>query len=217
MTTSLVGVSGAAILSVYIAGYFNTQSATTQLAANSAGGIDSSSQPPATTTAPTADPGSRVQNGPLPSRGGDDQGESGGGERSRNATPQVTPPAATPAPGQSTSGASQAPATTAPVAPSPTPTKVPAASGFRDGTFVGVGNSRHGGIQVSIVVKGGKITSASVTGCGTRYPCSKVNPLVGEVVSRQGPPVDYVSGATDSSMAYIQAVRTALSQASAPA
>lgn len=65
------------------------------------------------------------------------------------------------------------------------------------------------------MISGGKITSASVTGCGTRYPCSKVNLLVNEVLSTQAIPTHYVSGATDSSMAYRGAVQQALSQAHA--
>ncbi len=91
------------------------------------------------------------------------------------------------------------------------------AAGYRDGTYTGVGNSRHGGIQATVVVNGGKITSAAVTGCGTRYPCSKVTPLVNQVLATQAAPVHYVSGATDSSQAYYQAVASALAQARAQA
>jgi uncharacterized protein with FMN-binding domain len=84
---------------------------------------------------------------------------------------------------------------------------------YQDGTYVGVGNSRHGSIQATVVVSGGKIVSAAITGCGTRYPCSKVSMLPGDVVARQGPPVNYVSGATDSSQAYTSAVANALARA----
>jgi uncharacterized protein with FMN-binding domain len=105
--------------------------------------------------------------------------------------------------------------------PTPAPTRVgqtpgpsPITAGYRDGTYKATGTSRHGDVQATIVISGGKITSAKVTGCNTRYPCSDVNPLVSEVVSRQGAPVHYVSGATDSSRAYIQAVKLALQQAS---
>ena len=85
---------------------------------------------------------------------------------------------------------------------------------YRDGTYVAIGTSRHGPIEARVVVKDGRITSASVSRCGTRYPCSDVNPLIKQVLSRQSAPVDYVSGATDSSKAYNEAVKNALDQAS---
>ena len=186
VTAGLVGLSGAAIASVYALGYLNTNAADGQL--TSAASSDVSLPPGPASGPPSA--GSRVQQGPFDSRG-DENGQ----------RPGQSAPAATPTPSRPSGNAAPQQQT----------------AGLRDGTFVGVGNSRHGGMQVSVIVKGGKLVSANVTGCGTRYPCSKVNPLVTEVVSRQGAPVDYVSGATDSSMAYIQAVRSALSQASSQA
>jgi len=89
------------------------------------------------------------------------------------------------------------------------------AAAYKDGTFVGSGNSRHGGMQVTVVIKDGKITSANVTSCGTRYPCSDVNPLVRAAVSQQSVPANHVSGATDSSQAYRQGLTNALKQAKA--
>ena len=94
----------------------------------------------------------------------------------------------------------------------PTSTLIPGT--YRDGTYKAVGTSRHGDIEATVVVSNGKISSAKVSGCDTRYPCSDVDPLVDEVVSRQGAPVHYMSGATDSSKAYTQAIKTALAQAS---
>jgi uncharacterized protein with FMN-binding domain len=84
---------------------------------------------------------------------------------------------------------------------------------MKDGTFVGQGFSRHGGIQASVTIKNGKIVSAPITACSTRYPCSVVSELQGEVIQLQGPPVDAVSGATDSSYAYYGAIQQALQQA----
>lgn len=101
--------------------------------------------------------------------------------------------------------------------PAPAPTQVPAtqAAAYKDGSYVGNGNSRHGGMQVTVVIKDGKIASANVTSCGTRYPCSDVNSLARAAVSKQTVPTNHVSGSTDSSQAYEQALTNALKQAKA--
>jgi len=172
-----VGLSSAAIVSVYAVGYANTR--------NADNGIFQSVQAAGPEVSPTAAPQARQQ---VP---------------------------VDPAPRTSSNGSQQ---------PAPTPTRTPgaqaqpqSASGYRDGTYVGVGNSHHGSIQATVVVNGGKITSAAVTGCGTRYPCSKVTPLVNQVLTIQAAPVNYVSGATDSSQAYYQAITSALTKARAQA
>lgn len=123
-------------------------------------------------------------------------------------TAVVAPPVAQ----QSSSTVAQQPAA-APSTTSNASNTSAKSSAYRDGTYTGTGSSRHGSIQATVVVSGGKIVSANVTACGTRYPCSKVSGLVSQVVSSQSAPVNYVSGATDSSTAYTQAVRSALSQA----
>lgn len=87
--------------------------------------------------------------------------------------------------------------------------------GLKDGTFTGSGDSRHGGMQVAVVVKGGQVVSANVTSCSTRYPCSDVDALVRAAVAKQGVPASHVSGATDSSAAYRQALTNALRQSAA--
>lgn len=86
-------------------------------------------------------------------------------------------------------------------------------SQLKDGTYSGSGTSRHGGIGVAVVIRGGTIVSAEITDCGTRYPCSKIAALPGQVLARQSASVDFVSGATDSSVAYKSAVTAALAQA----
>jgi uncharacterized protein with FMN-binding domain len=104
-------------------------------------------------------------------------------------------------------------------APAPTATPAPAkpgagsATAYRDGSYSGLGTSRHGNIQVTVVVQGGKIASAEVSSCMTRYPCSKISSLPGRVLAAQKAVVDHVSGATDSSNAYNMAVANALKQA----
>jgi uncharacterized protein with FMN-binding domain len=146
LTDGLIGVSSAAILTVYGLGYLHTQSANGEIATQT------------TSLSPT----------PAPNR--------------------------------------------VPLVLLPTPTLAPGT--YRDGKYTAVGNGRHGPIEATIVIKNGKISSADVSGCGTRYPCSDVNPLINEVLSKQAAPVHYVSGATDSSQSYIAAVKSALAQAS---
>ncbi|MEO8539924.1 MAG: FMN-binding protein [bacterium] len=172
MKAGLVGLSSAAIVSVYAVGYLHT----------------SASEPSGVVAAlPTA-----------------------------NAVATVAPPiVTTKSSGQGTLPG--APATATPRATS-TPksgTTSSTAAVYKDGTYVGVGTSRHGNIEATVVVKSGKIVSAEISGCGTRYPCSKVSGLPGQVVARQSASVNYVSGATDSSKAYAGAVTQALVQAKA--
>jgi uncharacterized protein with FMN-binding domain len=102
--------------------------------------------------------------------------------------------------------------TTATVTPTP-PTTTSASATYADGTYTGTGTSRHGNITVAVVIQGGKITSAAVSDCQTRYPCSDVNPLVSAVLTNQTVPTNNVSGATDSSRAYKTAVTQALQKA----
>ena len=87
---------------------------------------------------------------------------------------------------------------------------------YKDGTYLGWGHCRHGDIQVQVVVESGRFTSASIAQCWTRYSCSWVSHLPGQVLSRQSPDVDYVTGATESANAYYWAVIDALSHAKAP-
>ena len=99
---------------------------------------------------------------------------------------------------------------TAPAAPAAP--AVPAAV-WKDGTYTGWGNSRHGSIQASVVIESGRIASATIAQCLTRYSCSVIDKLPPEVPQRQSPEVDYVSGATQSANAFYYAVVEALSKA----
>jgi uncharacterized protein with FMN-binding domain len=94
-------------------------------------------------------------------------------------------------------------------APPPAPPKTQ----YRDGTYLGWGSCRHGDIQASIVVEEGRIMSATIAQCLTRYSCSWIAALPPQVVSRQSPNVDYVSGATQSVNAFYDAVVDALNKA----
>ena len=92
--------------------------------------------------------------------------------------------------------------------PSPPPAPV-----WKDGTYTGWGYSRHGNIEASVVIEGGRIASAIISQCRTRYSCSVIDRLPPQVAQRQSPDVDYVSGATQSADAFYGAVVAALGKA----
>jgi uncharacterized protein with FMN-binding domain len=112
--------------------------------------------------------------------------------------------------------ASPAPAITTAAAPPP---PAPPASGpatpvtYKDGKYSGWGTSRHGDIEATVVIENGRIASASISQCYTRYPCSWIVALPPQVAARQSPEVDFVSGATQSTNAFYYAVIEALSKA----
>jgi uncharacterized protein with FMN-binding domain len=106
---------------------------------------------------------------------------------------------------------SSPPAVAAPVDTAQPPAKPSGA--YKDGTYSGWGTSRHGDIQATVSIKDGKIIYASVTECRTQYSCSWISALPPQVVARQSPEVDYVSGATQSTNAFYYAVVEALKQA----
>lgn len=119
----------------------------------------------------------------------------------------------------------QAPATQTPSAPDaaaapkePTPAPKEAVApqeqhGWRDGVYTGYGTSRHGDIEASVEIRGGRIVDAKITQCLTRYSCSWIDNLPRQVVDRQSADVDYVSGATQSSNAFYYAIAEALNKA----
>ena len=107
-------------------------------------------------------------------------------------------------------------------APAPQPAPAPADTaskadsaqvGWRDGTYTGWGGSRHGDIQASIEIKNGRIVLAWISICATNYSCSWIDALPGQVVARQSPEVDFISGATQSTNAFYYAVVQALRKA----
>ncbi len=62
------------------------------------------------------------------------------------------------------------------------------------------------------MIEGGRIASATISQCRTRYSCSVIDRLPPQVAQRQSPDVDYVSGATQSADAFYGAVVEALEQ-----
>jgi uncharacterized protein with FMN-binding domain len=127
--------------------------------------------------------------------------------------PSSNPSAATP----TVSGSSGTPNPTG--SPSPTP-----ASGalYKDGTYTGsVADAFWGNVQVQAVIQNGKIANVVFL----QYPNDRnrsitinsyADPqLVSEAIQAQSANVDIVSGATDSSDAFMQSLTDALSQAKA--
>jgi NosR/NirI family nitrous oxide reductase transcriptional regulator len=85
--------------------------------------------------------------------------------------------------------------------------------GWRDGTYLGHGENRFGGVYVAVQIAGGRISQVWVTSVTTTFPPQVIAGLPGSVVERQSTSVDLVSGATGSSAAFIDAVQGALRQA----
>jgi len=121
------------------------------------------------------------------------------------------PPVAAVTPDPVTAPAAASPAPAAPAA-APTATTA-AAPHWKDGTYLGWGSSRHGDIQASVEIRDGRIVSATIAQCLTRYSCSWIAALPPQVAARQSPETDYVSGATQSTNAFYYAVVEALSKA----
>lgn len=237
-TNSLVAVSSAAVFAIYAAGYARTNpvaaelantvplSPTAPAAVAAPPTATATTAPPTATTAPTTAP-SNSPTGRKRERDDDDNhqgrvppaGAGQAGATGQPVAPGGSGAAAQPRPPTQPQPATQTVAPTPSTAPVPSTApaaSVPAAAttgAYKDGTYSGTGTSRHGNITVAVTVQSGKITSAEITDCGTRYPCSRVAALPGQVLSRQSASVDTVSGATDSTNAYRSAVVAALAQA----
>ena len=63
------------------------------------------------------------------------------------------------------------------------------------------------------MIEDGRIASATIAQCLTRYSCDVIAKLPPQVAQRQSPDVDYVSGATQSTDAFYYAVVEALYKA----
>lgn len=130
---------------------------------------------------------------------------------SANATPAPAAPATTaPTPVPAAPAATPAPATATALNAADSAARPTA---YKDGVYSGWGTSRHGDIQAYVEVKQGRIVSTFISECLTQYSCSWIAKLPPQVVERQSPEIDYVSGATQSSNALYYAVVNALKQA----
>ncbi|HTS47391.1 MAG TPA: hypothetical protein VMH05_05575 [Bryobacteraceae bacterium] len=101
---------------------------------------------------------------------------------------------------------------TAPAAQATPP--APAPRVWKDGKYTAWGTCQHGDIQATVVIEGGRIISAEITNCQTRYSCDVIENLPAKVITRQKAKFDTVGGATESAYAYYGAVYWALDQAS---
>ncbi len=232
VSNTLVALSSAAVLAVYTAGYVRTKSAADRFALQAetrrpvipapAIAAPSSSQPlpvpaPLTPAAPTVivPPAAKPHEPAAGSSESANLTTPRTAKRSRVRTqsnPVATPsavPAASPPAAPELPAAVVEQAAAAPVPAVPDPPKAQ----YKDGTYFGWGTSRHGDIQAQVVIEGGRIASATIAQCLTRYSCSVIAKLPPQVAERQSPETDYVSGATQSTNAFYYAVVEALSKA----
>lgn len=107
--------------------------------------------------------------------------------------------------------------TTAPILPTSTPKPT---SKFKDGVYVGdAADAFYGNIQVKITITNGRIEDVNFL----QYPNDRgtsieinqqADPILAqEAIRAQSAQVDIVSGATDSSQAFIQSMQSALNKA----
>ncbi len=224
VANSLVAVSSAAVLAVYAAGYERTRSAANRLEAQT---LERRPAPGGATRidSPTV-PGRSLAEALVPRPAPDQPSNKTADKTKPVAALEALPETAQDVPSapETSAGALSTPAASAvevktpaaePLLPPPAPVaaSVPAASVWKDGTYTGWGSSRHGDIQASVVIEGGRIASATIAQCLTRYSCSVIEKLPPEVAQRQSPEVDYVSGATQSTNAFYYAVTDALGKA----
>lgn len=208
---NLTALGSAAVIAIYAAGYMRTRPAAKKFE-----GSDSSRRPTPVVVPqrPVAADSAQVVVTPVPTG------------LASPTTPEPKPapkakketPAAEPKPSQD----KPAPAdTSTPIVSQPLPATVdtttkPAADSvkvLKDGTYTGWGTSRHGDIEAAVEIKEGRIVNAYITQCLTRYSCGRIASIIPQVVARQSPEVDYVSGATQSTDAFYYAIVQALSKA----
>jgi uncharacterized protein with FMN-binding domain len=213
VSSTLVTLSSAAILAVYAAGYYRTDSAAEGYLTQTARRRTADLIVPGVMTPPVATPGVKATPAVRPSPAPPVRKASP--KTSSNQTSNTAPSPATSEDSAATAFAPPAirPSDDQPAEPAAPVVRTPAGK-YKDGTYSGLGSSRHGDIQASVVIQDGQIVSAEIARCLTRYPCSWIVHLPKQVVSKQSTKVNYVSGATESCDAFFDAVNQALSQAS---
>ena len=232
--SKLVTASFAAVLAVYTAGYDRTQSAANRLASQvaerrsavpapervvfqgparpSTAPIPARFLPPAAERTRSVVPSADAEPAQVPGRAETKVDVPASvAEPAHGETPEPLPPIAQVAP--AAPAVAVAPTPALPPAPAPIAAPAPPKPVWKDGTYTGWGYSRHGNIEAAVVIEGGRIASASISQCRTRYSCDVIDKLIPQVAQRQSPDVDYVSGATQSADAFYGAVVEALSKA----
>lgn len=141
-------------------------------------------------------------------------------KRVTQAFPPTSTPTTTPTPTQMPQSTIQPQSTVMPTdTPIPTATPVPS-SGYKDGTYTGdAADAFYGMIQVQATIANGKITNIQFL----QYPNDRgtsieinqqADPVLAqEAIQTQNANVDIVSGATDSSQAFVQSLQSALDKA----
>lgn len=85
---------------------------------------------------------------------------------------------------------------------------------WKEGDWQGRGHCPHGDIIATVSIKNGRIRSTVISQCMTRYSCDVLEELLPQTAQRQSPEIDFVSGATESTDAFYEALTQALSRAS---
>jgi len=223
ISNGLITLSSAAIVAIYAAGYHRTSPAahrfdsqipqqrtsTTIAIATPPPAASAGATPPVSSSAaPASKKNTKKPLTPSRKAAPSSASDSAGSSASSTSAP-------------SSSSTTSLPAETA-AAPAVAPPAAPAKSAYKDGVYLGWGSCRHGDIEASVTIQEGKIALVAISQCLTRYSCGWIAPkipggglpdLPSQVVERQGPKVDYVSGATESSYAFADAVVAALSKA----
>jgi uncharacterized protein with FMN-binding domain len=126
-------------------------------------------------------------------------------------------PVATSSHSATTSGSTTSPSSSSTPAP---PATTPVTGAYKDGSYTGsVANAYYGNIQVKAIIQGGKLTDVQFL----QYPNDRPNSvsinddampaLKQEAIQAQGAQVDVVSGATDTSEAFVESLGVALASA----
>jgi uncharacterized protein with FMN-binding domain len=205
VANSLVAMSSAAILAVYAAGYTRTRAAARRLEALAEARVPAPVE--------IAKPIAQIEAAPTTTAPAPKPTHIKPSIAKREPT-SIVAPIDIPEPPPTPAIAEALPAASLPApAPAPEPPPPPPAPKWKDGIYYGWGSSRHGDIQAAVTIESGKIASATIAQCLTRYSCSVISTLPPEVPQRQSAEVDYVSGATQSANAFYYAVVDALSKA----
>jgi uncharacterized protein with FMN-binding domain len=196
ISNHLVVLSSAAVLAVYSAGYLKTRPAAERIAARERAAKQMAERAALVVPAPPQAPAPEAGEAP-PTPTPPDKDASASPKPRRPSTAHSAPNGST---SSATSAANSDPS-----------------ARFKDGVYQGRGSCPHGDIVAQVAIKKGQIVYAGIADCLTRYSCSVIHMLPEQIVMRQSTMVDVVSGATESTEAFQDAVADALLKADAQA